>query len=84
MSGAVKGQGYGFEAAEVLGHLFGVVVGAAAVGAGDEDHEGLAGLGHVVVLSAYSCPILHEFENNFDNIVQFRAMSSMVVHEGLC
>ena len=41
VAGAVEGQGYGLEAAEIARHFFGVVIGAAAVGSGDENHQGL-------------------------------------------
>ena len=43
MAGAVEGQGYGLQVAEVLLHFGWVVVGAAAVGAGYQDHHGFGG-----------------------------------------
>ena len=43
VAGAVEREGYGLEMAQVLGHFFRVVIGAGAVGAGDQDHQGLCG-----------------------------------------
>jgi hypothetical protein len=46
VAGAIERQGCRLQLAEIVGHLFWVVVGAAAVRAGDEDHEGCGRFGH--------------------------------------
>ena len=79
VSGAVKRESYGLEAAEVPGHERRIVVGAAAIGAGDEDHQGLSGHWKGPFLSglrrdAGSCT----FSPKIESIVQFRALSSNI------
>jgi len=88
VSGAVKRESYGLEAAEVPGHERRIVVGAAAIGAGDEDHQGWVEFWHdggsFRGNAGLLCVMLHEFANKLDDIAQFRAMSSRIVYEGIC
>ena len=86
VAGAVEREGHGLEIAQVLGHFFGIVAGAGAIGAGDEDHHWICGhggsfRGEFVGVSSI-CLKMHELARTcsyFDRIAHIRAMSNDIV-----
>ena len=78
VAGAVEREGYGLEVAQVLGHFFRVVIGAGAIGSGDQDHQGICGHGGSF-RARISRGNMHDYARYCaysKRIVQFRAMSS--------
>ena len=66
VAGAVEREGHGLKVAQVLGHFFGIVAGAGAIGSGDEDHHWICGHGE-------------SFRGEFDLLENARTCTQLLV-----